>query len=142
MRAENDMSTKDSDITNERRCTIQAAIAVAEMGGRFYDALGVDYSGKPFVEHVQDWPALKGVVVETSTEAIKLGAYFIERVFLGGSGWRERYGWRLCSYRVDPKGKSGGHSYSGETFKNADDFWAAMRTVEDLAERAKRAKGL
>lgn len=126
------MAKRDSDLTNQRRCTAQAALAVAAMGGKFYDALGVDYGTEAasFFEHTRDWSGVRGAVVATYEEAKELGAYLVERPLLGGP--RNRYGWRLCSF---VPGTSGAHSYSGESFPDADTFWAAMRTIVDLAER-------
>lgn len=115
--------------TDEKRNTMQALFACVATGKRFYDAIGVNYSNYYFIEHIESFtPEVKNAVCASRKEAIEVGAYFIERPML----YNGRYGWRLCSFMP---GTSGAHSYSGEVFAKASEFWNAMRTVEDMVNR-------
>lgn len=119
--------------------TMQALFAVVELGGKFYDVLGLDFDDEgdkvTLYEKTRDYAKnIADAVMRTRKEAIEAEAWFVEEADMGG--------YRLCRFH-----KNGGQVYSGEIFRTWDLFWRAMRTVEDVArfnreskEAAKRAK--
>jgi hypothetical protein len=113
--------------------TMQALFAVVELGGKFYDVLGLDFEDEDgdkvtLYEKTREYAAsIRDAVVRTRKEAIESEAWFVEEADMGG--------YRLCRFH-----KGGGESYSGEVFRTWDLFWRAMRTVEDVARRNRESR--
>lgn len=109
--------------------TMQALFAVAAMGAKFYDGLGLKFGesmrDKTLFEHTRQYGrSIRDAVVATREDAKANEAFLIEMAPMGG--------YRLCRMA-----KTGGHSYSGETFRTWEDFWRAMRTLEDVTRHVK-----
>lgn len=115
-----------------RRATIQTLIAVAASGGRFYDGIGVTFGetdSLTLAAHVAGWQtSIAAAVCATYAEACEAAAFAIEAD--DGSG--RMLGYRLIRLGAGPA--KTGHLYSGETFRDADTLWTAMRTLADMRE--------
>lgn len=113
-----------------QRMTLQALIAIAAHGGRFYDSLGLGFGvlqADTLASHVAGWQAsIAAAVCVTISEAHVAHAFSIREI----DGSRE--GYELIRFGGGTSGS--GLTYAGETFHTPDTMWAAMRTIADLLE--------
>lgn len=111
-----------------RRATLQTLAAIAARGGAFYDAIGLTWEGGNLPAHVSDWlPSIRAAACASYAEACAREAFAIEADDASGT-FR---GYRLIRLGSGPS--KTGQRYSGETFRDAEALWIAMRTAEDLA---------
>lgn len=121
------MNARDK-ATALRRATLQTLAAIAARGGAFHDAIGLDWEGGSLASHVAGWdPMIRAAACASYAEACARAAFAIEADDASGT----MRGYRLIRLGGGPS--KTGHTYSGETFRTADDLWIAMRTAEDLA---------
>lgn len=119
-----------------QRMTLQALIAIAARGGRFYDALGLGYGplqADTLASHVQHWQAsIAAAVCATAAEAYACKAFALRKC--DGT----RTGFELIRFGGGPDGS--GIVWTGEPCRGAtvqvaaDNMWNAARTFADLLE--------